>query len=206
MRDDSEHRELWLQIPWYVNERIEPALRARMNTHLQDCRPCREELEQQRRVHAAMALESGVEILPSASLQKLRQRLDAAPKPSARREPRLWRWSAVAAGIIASGTLLSVMLFRTEPGAVFHTVSDVTTDSPQEAIRVVFSPQTTVERMQIILDDARVGVVAGPSEAGVYSLSLKEGQPVATALMRLRHQPEIRFAEVTAPEANPGRR
>ena len=41
--DDIAHRETWLQIPWYVNERIDASLRARLDAHLRDCGACREE-------------------------------------------------------------------------------------------------------------------------------------------------------------------
>lgn len=238
--DDIAHRETWLQIPWYVNDRIDSSLRARLDVHLQNCGPCREELARQRQIHAAMSADTGVDVLPSASLQRLRQRLDAAAAPAATPGTEVmaagmsatgvravemqaggtpgaaapvtdargagapavrdasWRWLAAAAVVLVLG--LALFATRTPlPPAAYHTVSDAGERAPREVLRVVFTPQTTVERLQFLLGQAKAQIVAGPTEAGVYSLAMTEGQPVAVALAQLRRQPEVRFAEATVP-------
>jgi len=69
---------------------------------------------------------------------------------------------------------------------------------PHEAIRAVFAPDVTLVQLEAVLDDARLRIVAGPSEAGVYSLAQTgEHGSVAEALTRLRGHTEVRFAEST---------
>jgi len=50
-----------------------------------------------------------------------------------------------------------------------------------------------------LLDDAHLKIIAGPTEAGVYSLASTQTQPVGESLKRLRQNPAVRFAEATGP-------
>lgn len=201
MNEEFEHHEVWQHIPWYVNDRMDASMRQRVDAHLRNCHRCREELVQQRRVHAVLSADAGMQVLPGASLNRLRQRLDAAPAPT-RPVPQSRRPLLMAAAVAAMVVTLGVVMVTQRPqltGAQFHTVTQGAVRPPEEAIRAVFKPQTTVAQLQALLDRAQVRIVAGPTEAGVYSLALTAGQPVSEALARLRRQPEVRFAEATVP-------
>ena len=63
----------------------------------------------------------------------------------------------------------------------------------------MFAPQITLAQLQTLLDDSHLKIVAGPSEAGVYSLASTQGRPVGESLNRLRQNPAVRFAEATGP-------
>jgi anti-sigma factor RsiW len=208
--DVAEHREIWLQIPWYVNDSIDTQQRERVEAHARECAACRGEIAQQRGIHGVMSADSGVEHLPVASLKRLRQRLDAAP-PNAvpglvvpdvsyRPSRRLMLAAAVAAVSVTAAIL--VIAGRPPSGAAgmnYYTVSDGAPRPPQEAIRAVFAPDTTLARLEELLAASHLRIVSGPTEAGVYSLALTGQRPVAEVLAQLRRQPDVRFAESTLP-------
>ena len=210
-RNEAEHREIWLQIPWYVNDRIDVGQRRRIDAHLRDCDACRIELQQQRRVFETLAAETGVEQLPSASLNRLRQRLDAAT-----REPlvdatdavrKAWsptsRHALLAASVAAVAVSVAVFASRHNDSVAlqdpYFTVTSPAQRPAQEVIRAVFAPATTLAQLQAILDESHLKIVAGPSEAGVYSLATTREQSVDKILSQLRQHADVRFAESTQP-------
>lgn len=213
-RNEAEHREIWLQIPWYVNDRIDTRQRRRVEAHLRDCDACPAEVRQQRQVHEAMTADSSIEQLPSESLNRLRQRLDAAAAPAPLAHPAetargKWRLNSrpalLAASVAAIAVTVSVAVVasRHEVAAElpdpYFTVSSPVQRPTQEVIRAVFAPTTTLVQLQKILDESGLKIVAGPSEAGVYSLATTRPQPAATILSQLRKHAEVSFAESTLP-------
>ena len=53
--------------------------------------------------------------------------------------------------------------------------------------------------LQALLDESGLRIVAGPTEAGVYSLAADSDRPVTTSLELLRKHATVRFAESTLP-------
>jgi hypothetical protein len=215
----SEHREVSELIPWYVNARIGEADRQRVDAHLRDCGDCRGELQLQRQVHGAMTADPGIEYMPTASLKRLQARLDGLDAaPGAARQSgadRLvhgsMRWGrsmaasiavmALAIGILAAG-LWTRYQERARPLDYF-TVTTATAHPPQEVIRAVFAPATTLVELQSMLDEAHLRIVSGPTEAGVYSLAANSSLSVSSSLGLLRAHAAVRFAEATGPAAAP---
>ena len=203
--NEPEHREVWLQIPWYVNDRIDARQRRRVDAHLRDCDACRVELHQQRGVHQAMSADTNIEQLPGASLGRLLQRLDAAPASPPehdtwqRHSRALLAASVAVIAVAMSVTFLLSHRRDTAPPDSYYTVTSATQRPVQEVIRAVFAPATTLAQMQSILDESHLKIVAGPSEAGVYSLATTRDQPIATILSQLRQHSLVRFAESSVP-------
>ena len=173
----SDHDAIWLLIPWYVNGRIDDQQRARVDAHLRTCQACQDELLTQQQIYQTMAASNPeVEQLPSASLRRLMQKIDAqenpspaasidiAPTPVTRRQQILtWRWpSSVAASLaaLAAGTIGFIAFNHTEADkqspANYYTVTSPTAPIPLEVIRVVFAPNITVADMQRILNEAQL--------------------------------------------------
>jgi len=213
-----EHREVSELIPWYVNARIGDADRQRVDAHLRDCAECRGELQLQRQVHAAITADPGIEYMPTASLKRLQARLDgldATPDAAARASgadrpgQRSMRWGrsmaasiavmALAIGILAAG-LWTRYQVHARPLDYF-TVTTAAAHPPQEVIRAVFAPATTLVELQSILDEAQLRIVSGPSEAGVYSLAANSSLSVSASLGLLRTHAAVRFAEASGPAA-----
>ena len=211
----ADHDETWEALPWYVNARLSEHERQRADAHLRTCAACREELGQQRQIHDAMAADAGVEQLPTAGLKRLQQRLaahDAAVAAGIEARPqrrssghRIRLQGLMAASVAVMAVALSVVagVFWTQSQratpADYYTVTVATPRAANYVIRAVFSPTITLSELQTVLDDARLKIVAGPTEAGVYSLASATAQPAEWSLGRLRHQPSVRFAEPVVP-------
>ena len=220
-----EHREVSELIPWYVNARIGDADRQRVDAHLRDCAECRGELQLQRQLLGAMTADPGIEYMPTASLKRLQARLDgldpasgAAPAavPDAARQDaadrpaqRSIRWrrsmaASIALVAAASGILTAGLWTRYQAHSRpldYFTVTAPTAHAPQEVIRAVFAPATTLVELQSILDEAQLRIVSGPSEAGVYSLAANSSLSVSASLGLLRTHAAVRFAEASGPAA-----
>jgi anti-sigma factor RsiW len=215
--ETTEHQHAWELLPWIVNGSLTDADRVGVEAHLRGCEACRGELAAQRRLYAMMAADRGVEKLPTPGLLRLRQRMDAleaqrplaeGPKSRAPRELRPWRRpgalaaAAAAVGVLAIGaTLLWEGSAQHGGRSDYYTVTSASPQPPGVVIRAVFAPQITLAELQAFLDDAGLKIIAGPSEAGVYSLAVTSSHPVEWSLARLRAHDAVRFAEAvgTAP-------
>ena len=153
------------------------------------------------RAHDAHVLPLG----PQASgfVRAARQRL-------VRRSGRRSRWmpwqrlaaASIAALAVALGLVSADKWQRTagrDLPSDYHTVTSPQPRAPNEVIRAVFSPITTLAELQAILAEARLQIIAGPTEAGVYSLAATSNRPVNSALALLRRHRTVRFAESTQP-------
>ncbi len=215
----TEHQDIWEMLPWLVNERLSDPDRQRAEAHLRQCDVCRSEFTAQRRIQQVMAADSGVEQMPLAGLNRLRRRIENLDTTNfahdlATDAPRATtagaaRWAArtgsIAAGVagvaIALG-LLGVRLWnsatrRSEP-ARYHTVTTAAPQPANAAIRAVFAPTVTMAELTAMLDGAQLRIVAGPTEAGVYTLAQSGSQSVDWSLRRLRGEEGVRFAEPLA--------
>lgn len=210
----ASHEEVAALIPWFVNETLAERDRVRVEEHLLVCAGCREELALERRIREAMRADGPLEFMPAASLNRLRSRLD---EQSVERDPqtaaelrgrplrrRQWLTAASFAGAMAAAVLWAGHwnASPSRPGApVFHTVTDSVPHAPGEVVRAVFVPTITLVDLQALLDEAQLRIIAGPSEAGVYSLAARSTMPVSTSLALLRRHATVRFAESTEPPA-----
>jgi hypothetical protein len=127
--------------------------------------------------------------------------------------PRRWsantsvRW--LAAAVIVEALALGVVVTASwsnhpgrEPIAVYRTLSQVDAVTLAPTIRVVLAPGVRLEQFGTMLRAAHLQVVAGPSEAGVWSLAPAEDATsiaTETALRALRGNPQVRFAEPLEP-------
>jgi hypothetical protein len=217
--NSQEHAEITTLLPWYVNATLSEQERVRVDAHLSLCAVCRDGLAVERRVFEGVTAESAIEYMPVASLNRLRARLDAehadaadpevAPLPHRRRRGLPWQGlmaasvalMAVAVGLLAADRW---MQFHSQPAAAnFHTVTSPAPRAPDEVIRAVFVPTITLVELQSILDESQLRIVAGPTEAGVYSLALTAARPVNESLTSLRQHTTVRFAESTRPDSPP---
>ncbi|MFO1465635.1 MAG: hypothetical protein U1F35_04195 [Steroidobacteraceae bacterium] len=193
---DIAHREIWLQIPWYVNDRIDAAQRERTEAHLRECIACRAEVAQQRRVHALMSADPGIELLPSASLARLRQRIEQTiPRAESRAarsgesRHRMMMAAAVAGVAVILGVLLVTQRPSVAPPAGCFTVSTPRVRPPAGSHPRGLPAADLMAQMQHVLEQNELRIVAGPTEAGVYSLAPTGTQPVPAALATPRRCP-----------------
>ena len=223
MDTSSVHRRAWDLIPWVVNDSAPEAERQAVQAHLESCADCRQELEFQRQLQAAMGQHSVAEVDIDArdSWLRLRSRLDSAAGPAAavrgaRRLPRRggrggmsWLIAAMVVQAIGLGALGAAWWSRPSTpvavpagyAAVYRTLSAPEAVVPAATIRVVFAPELTMAQLQAVLATARLQVRAGPNEVGVWTLGpAGDSNWAATeaALRELRASSQVRFAEALA--------
>jgi hypothetical protein len=215
----SVHRQAWDLIPWIVNGSAPESEWQAVQAHLDSCADCREELEFQRQLHAAMAQQIAPQIDARDSWLQLRSRLNMAVEPgpapvrSARRRSNgagkaAMPWLIAAMVVQAIGLAALGVAWWSRPaalgapsagsGAVYRTLSAPEAVPQAATIRVVFAPEITMAQVQAMLAAARLQVRAGPSDVGVWTLGpARDSNRAATeaALRELRASPDVRFAE-----------
>jgi hypothetical protein len=213
------HGECWNLLPWIANESAAARDVARVEAHLRDCRECQEELNFQRQLRNAIRAEDAVVLAPQTSLQKLMQRIDtvedvvddseampAGVVATPQRKPALWsRWLPIAAavqGIVITGLLAAMWMQSSALNEARYTML-LAPDKPvahSQVIRVVFAGDVALDDMNRVLRSIDAQIIAGPSEAGVYTLGLaagvKDEPEVNRALAQLRADSHVRFAEL----------
>jgi len=212
-------------LPWIANESAAAKDLARVEAHLRDCHECQEELEFQRQLRNAIRSEDAIVLAPQTSLQKLMQRIDAVPdldedeldseSPAvvepiavARREPARWtRWLPIAAAVqgIAIAGLLAALWTQSKTqddltaGRYIGLTAPAATVTRVPAIRVVFSGEVALDDMNRVLRAINAQIIAGPSEANVYTLGLAAGAAdrpdIEKAIAQLRADGHVMFAE-----------
>jgi len=222
------HGECWNLLPWIANESAAAKDVARVEAHLRDCRECQEELDFQRQLRNAIRSEEAIVLAPQTSLQKLMQRIDTvpdlddeeleidapavvAPIAAARREPPRWtRWLPIAAAVqgIAIAGLLGALWLQAQTQDDLTAPRYAGLTAPTEtvarvpAIRVVFSGDVALDDMNHVLRAINAQIIAGPSEANVYTLGLAAGaadkSDVEKAIAQLRADGHVMFAERTS--------
>jgi anti-sigma-K factor RskA len=217
IENSAEHHELSALLPWYVNETLEERDRGRVEAHVGVCASCRDDLDAQQRIYAAIKAEPAVDYMPMASLKRLQARLDvqaetvptlASPEQPTHRMPwRGWMAASIAVMAVAIALLAADHWAQVEARLTQPRYRTVTTSAPRpegEVIRAVFSPTITLVELQAMLDEAQLRIVSGPTEAGVYSLASNSTLPVRESLAMLRRHSSVRFAEGTMLETESG--
>jgi len=215
--DSREHRAVSALIPWYVNGTLGERDRQRVEAHLELCAHCQGDVAQERRVHEGMTADTAIEFMPAASLKRLQARIEEldtrasagaqAERPDtvkSVRRPLPWL-GLMAASIAVMAVALSVLIadrwlqYRVRGPGDYYTVTTSAPRAAGETIRAVFVPSITLVELQAILDEAQLRIIAGPSEAGVYSLAATSTRPASSSLSLLRAHSNVRFAESTHP-------
>jgi hypothetical protein len=209
-------------LPWYLNGTLAESDARLVATHLERCATCRSDAAGLGRVRAVLRSPEPVEHAPHAGLHRLMQRVAAAEAldaasgatraPMSSRGGRgTVRW--LAAAVVVQAVALAVFgaaLFggSTDEEARFRTLTAPTVSPPAAALRVAFAPTMTLAEVQELLHAHRLAVLAGPSEAGLFTLAIsadadaaKDADGRAAALARLRADPRVRFAEPLGVEA-----
>jgi hypothetical protein len=213
------HGECWNLLPWIANESAAAKDLARVEEHLRDCRECQQELDFQRQLREAIRSEEAIVLAPQTSLNKLMHRIDtaadldeeheAAPATAApvvaRRDPSRFRWLPIAAAVqgFAIAGLLAALWSQSRDELTAGRYSVLTTPTAAVAggpvIRVVFDGDVVLDDMNRVLRSIDAQIIAGPSEAGVYTLGLASGAAdkpgVEKAIAQLRADGRVMFAE-----------
>jgi hypothetical protein len=195
----SNHEHCWELIPWVVNGRASDAEQRAVLAHVEDCTECRDELARHRELHSQMRGTDDVIAAPNASWQALLAQIDkqsTAEAASPHRIKRRWLIAAVWVQAVAiaglAGAVFTSSALR-EPA--YTTLSTPQALDQRAAVRVVFAPTATLNDINQLLHLVECDIIAGPSEAGVFTLATAEGKDVHGIIAKLREHSEVLFAE-----------
>jgi hypothetical protein len=211
-----KHDDIWHVLPFYVNGTLRGQALADVDAHLGVCAECRAELTAQTRVRDTILREDVRQESAQSSFEQLWDRILedeavadahatrlAAPggSPAVLRPTagRVMKW--LVAAVIVEGiglATLSAMTWSSSQGlaASYDTLSSPSLSLPAGQIRAVFSPDLKLGELQDLLSTSKLSVVGGPTEAGVYTLTLEDtNATMENALARLRGNASVRFAE-----------
>jgi hypothetical protein len=220
---DSEAARM---LPWLVAGRLGAAEAARVESHLVECETCRRDRAEQQVLRGLMREDDRIGYSPQPAMQKLMSRIDelerelpdageapatqpaiesdagdSAALPPVAAVPR-WLMAALVVQTLGLG-LLGATLWRqssVDDPAAYRTLSSTpAVDSRAPQVRVVFAPDTTVAEVARMVGAVEATIVAGPSEAGAYTLALPgdAARPSAldTHVAQLRADTHVLFAE-----------
>ena len=213
---DSEAARL---LPWLVTGTLSAADSERVTRHVEHCRICAADLAHERALRAMLKSDGPVEYAPQAGLAKTLARIDeltrdapSAPGESAsgrevsprrRRTPAI-QWLAAAAIVQAVGLGVLGLSVLSGPagdraGARYETLSSPAPAANGARIRVVFTRSMTIGELTALLGTQRLLIVAGPSDAGVFTVGATDTtldrDRLDALLAGLRADPHVLFAE-----------
>lgn len=195
----STHEQCWEKIPWVVNGRASDAEQRAVLTHTEACVECREELARHRELHSHMRGNDDVIAAPNASWQKLLAQIDeqsSGEMAKPHRIKRPWLVAAVWIQLVAIAALTGALFSSTSwRQPEYTTLSTPQTSDRRGAVRVVFSPSAQLNDINQLLRGVGCDIIAGPSEAGVYTLATHAGRDVRGVIATLREHSEVLFAE-----------
>jgi hypothetical protein len=204
----QSHRHIWEMLPWALNGSASEADALAVHEHLRQCADCREAWAFERRLHDALSRPQPTASDPDEGWLRLSARIDGAAstplsvrlRPSTTTQVR-WLAAAVIVEALALGVIVtSTWAHRPERGvaALYQTLSQPEAARATPTIRAVLAPEMTLDQFRHLLEAAHLQVVAGPGDAGVWSLAPADDANVAateSALRQLRSSAQVRFAE-----------
>lgn len=204
MRHSSHnHDHCWELIPWTVNGRASELQQQAVLAHAEHCSECRQELARHRALQQHMRGDDELVTTATPSWQKLVAEIDALPASSPAAHDRIRRPWLVAA------LWIQLVAIAALAGALFHSTrarepaySTLSAAAPQSAargdVRIVFAPDAPLHSIHQLLHTIDCDIISGPSEAGVYTLALRQRGEVQSVIQTLRQRPEVLFAEKVA--------
>ncbi len=197
-------------LPWLVNGSLSDDEASATRKHALSCVICRRELESRElfQQHFSQAAESVA--IPAPDMRNINRRIDdlidrqnawqdafSRVKEFARSPWRL----AFAAQSLTLLVLAGVVLMPNPPAAEFTTLSNPPAIASADFVRVVFSPDLDEHALSALLADYELTVISGPTERGVYTLSLEV--PLGASdheqlVESLRGHAEVLFAQPVA--------
>ncbi|HKY91976.1 MAG TPA: anti-sigma factor [Nevskiaceae bacterium] len=217
------HDTVQLLLPWFANGSLDDTERTRVAAHLEACAACRRQLEDERRVAAAVRESALPGRSPEPALAGLMATI-AAREPAAAKaaapSPTFWsRWFArpsaapwpmalAGAGALALVASVGSLAFRAQAPNAYHVLSLTPASKAVDAndIHLVMAPSVDPARRDAILAIVDGRIVDGPNSVGAYTVRIAaSGGPVdlTGALDRLRGQPDVLLAEAATPLAMP---
>lgn len=201
MTAESGCAHAWELMPWVLTGDATGTQREWLDRHLEQCAACRREYEQQNRLRLALRLPAEVEPDVNLGLERLMARLDQPELSGVDLSARPGRWvvRALVAAVLVQALGIGVLgarLWSEPPPTSYRTLSQPSAPVAQGAIHVVPDAGMTVADWDALLHRLGLKVIAGPNDAGAYTVVLADsGASVHDAVRRLRAERGVRLAE-----------
>jgi anti-sigma factor RsiW len=206
-------------LPWYVNGTLSTADVRRVEAHLEQCAACRADLNEQRHLADLIRASAPVEYGPQAGWRKLQARVEAAGQAASQAStshPGAWRSKSRPVAWLAAAVVVQSLALVALAGAGllgwstadmsprYRTLTS-TAAAGGTRLRVVFAPATTLGELNDLLRANQLMAIAGPSEAGLFTLAMQSSsvdqEALRIVLARLRADPRVRFADPLGADA-----
>jgi anti-sigma factor RsiW len=216
----AEHARCRQLIPWWVNGTLSAEEMSGVEQHFVACVECAAELELQRALQSQLRDGDPVLMAPQSAWQKMAERLDNEDEALARgyfrsgpKDNSAWRWAVAAQALLIVGLTTAVWQQAHSPETNtaeldtllqprYVTLTSGAAVATDGAVRVVFRQDVTLAEVNALMRELSTQIVAGPTEAGVYTLAWPSTTTVTTSaeqatvmLKNLRADARVVFAE-----------
>lgn len=205
---EDPHQEAEKLLPWYATGQLDAIDRAKVESHLTDCAECQADLRLERRLNAEVA---NLPLDSALGWAALRRRLDSDPgqysnarktfsRPLAARWGRIgWFLAAQATFVLMIGIMIGIMVSPLGRPASYQTLGSGAAPAAGNII-VMFRPDMSEQDLRHMLNASGARLVDGPTSAAAYVLHVPAAER-ASALTKLRRQPDVVMAEPIDPAA-----
>lgn len=214
-RIPDTHAEAWALLPWLANGRIDAGDREWVEAHVASCAECRAELAAQRMVATHMSRDDADASRANEeqkSFNKLWARIEAAESAATpatgsiagtgvSRASRTVRWLAAAVVVQALG--LGVLGMSALRGPELETVAIPEARLNAPAVRIVFTPEASIDTVNTLLMHQGLSIVAGPGIQGNFTAVLSpdavaSGASAESVAQVISKDPNVSFAQPVA--------
>jgi anti-sigma factor RsiW len=213
--DPDAHQALQELLPWYVIDRLAPAQRAEVDSHLVACPRCQAEVQAQRRLRdLTAALPSADSGDVEAALARLRGQIESERKPGGALEGerpghrpahaggvprhvphhvlRSWQWAAVMQAVLLIGLGLALSIELLVPTAAYRALGAPGAGAGNAVVK--FRPDATEAQVRAALTATGARIVNGPTASDAYVVSVPPSE-LEDAIARLRREPSVLLVE-----------
>ena len=203
---DARHERCAQLLPWWVNGTLSAEERQLVRGHLGQCSACRQDVAQLELL-ARHIRAPAVDTRCEDALRRLHAKIELP-----RRARRPLPWAAAAVLVLVFGLTnatsrhaeANTSWLRNMGLSKMQQAPVLGNDARPLMARLVFYNDITEGQLRALLLSVGAELVEGPTDRGVYTISINPGRqwPAATqALARLRHSGQVVYAEPTLPNA-----
>lgn len=206
-RNSVPHEQAMELLPWLVNNSLSNDERVVVLDHAKYCVVCRRELKHLEHLRDSIECLSSPVPIPAPDLRNINARIDRLiDRQNFVRRSFSWiggfflsPWRTVyAVQTVLLVVLGAALLWPESRDAEFTTLTQSQELAVGHYVRVVFSPELTFAKQQVLLDDLELRIVGGPTDRGVYTLATANSMAVEerdVALTQLSKNPGVIFAQ-----------
>lgn len=177
-------------LPWYVNGTLADGERLDVETHLQSCERCRQEVTWLRNLRAHIKADTA-DSPGGFGLNRLMHDI-GTQKLMRRPGQRWWRPALAVAAVIIAVQFAVLINFLPRPASI------TPLGGPAEegvVLQVKFAPNATEAQIRQLLQQTQATLIGGPGALGIYRLRL-EGVTI-TQNQTIRHILDLLTAQTT---------